>query len=274
MPVSAAAGERCCCATCSDCRRRKTAQALATSVEAPRTAPCSRPQARSAASSAGRETGRHRDTTTQVDLRLLEQYVRAFEEANFDALVALFHEVACATPCRRRQPGSRARRQRALHRRMFGSIVPRQFLHLRIAANGQPALAFYRPRAAGAHAVPVSDSARHHARRRDRRPSTLSCCPRCTRCSACRRGCPTIARQSSAAAKQQRSAAIYAARTAPVGVCAVRQGRRAMAIADGPRARASPGPGRRDRRESANVARASRYARRTWKQKGMRSLRG
>jgi RNA polymerase sigma-70 factor (ECF subfamily) len=33
---------------------------------------------------------------------------------------------------------------------MFGSIVPGQFRHLRIGANGQPALAFYRPAAPGA----------------------------------------------------------------------------------------------------------------------------
>jgi RNA polymerase sigma-70 factor (ECF subfamily) len=33
---------------------------------------------------------------------------------------------------------------------MFGSIVPGEFRHLRTSANGQPALAFYRPRSAGA----------------------------------------------------------------------------------------------------------------------------
>ena len=36
------------------------------------------------------------------------------------------------------------------YRLMFGAIVPGQFRHLRIGANGQPALAFYRPPSPGA----------------------------------------------------------------------------------------------------------------------------
>jgi hypothetical protein len=36
------------------------------------------------------------------------------------------------------------------YRLMFGSIVPGQFGHLRIGADGQPAPAFYRPTSPGA----------------------------------------------------------------------------------------------------------------------------
>lgn len=88
--------------------------------------------------------------TSRVDPHLLEQYVRAFEEANLDALVALFHEnIRTTMPPAPTWVAGRATNER-FYRQMFGKIVPRQFLHLPIFANGQPALAFYRPRAAGA----------------------------------------------------------------------------------------------------------------------------
>jgi RNA polymerase sigma-70 factor, ECF subfamily len=87
---------------------------------------------------------------SEVDELLLERYVRAFEEANLDALVALFHEEMRTTmPPVPAWVAGRAANER-FYRRMFGSIVPGQFRHLRIRANGQPALAFYRPAAPGA----------------------------------------------------------------------------------------------------------------------------
>jgi len=76
--------------------------------------------------------------------------VRAFEEANLDALVALFHEDMRTTmPPAPTWVAGRAANER-FYRLMFGSIVPGQFRHLRIGANGQPALAFYRPASPGA----------------------------------------------------------------------------------------------------------------------------
>ena len=86
----------------------------------------------------------------EVDRDLLEQYVRAFEEANLDALVALFHEDMRTTmPPAPAWVAGRAANER-FYRVMFGSLVPGQFRHLRIGANGQPALAFYRPASPGA----------------------------------------------------------------------------------------------------------------------------
>ena len=91
---------------------------------------------------------------TKVDSALLEQYVRAFEEANLDALVALFHvDMRTTMPPAPTWVSGRAANE-AFYRLMFGNLVPGQFRHLRIGANGQPALAFYRPASAGApHAL-------------------------------------------------------------------------------------------------------------------------
>jgi RNA polymerase sigma-70 factor, ECF subfamily len=87
---------------------------------------------------------------TEVDEDLLEQYVRAFEEANLDALVALFHQDMRTTmPPASTWIAGRSANER-FYRLMFGSIVPGQFRHLRVGANGQPALAFYRPLSPGA----------------------------------------------------------------------------------------------------------------------------
>lgn len=90
--------------------------------------------------------------SNQVDQQLLERYVRAFEEANLDALVALFHQDMRTTmPPAPTWVLGRAANER-FYRSMFGSLVPGQFRHLRVGANGQPALAFYRPAApAGPH---------------------------------------------------------------------------------------------------------------------------
>jgi RNA polymerase sigma-70 factor, ECF subfamily len=86
----------------------------------------------------------------EVDEAVLEQYVRAFEDANLDALVALFHaDMRTTMPPAPTWVAGRAANAR-FYRTMFGSLVPGQFRHLRIAANGQPALAFYRPASQGA----------------------------------------------------------------------------------------------------------------------------
>jgi RNA polymerase sigma-70 factor (ECF subfamily) len=86
----------------------------------------------------------------QVDEALLAQYVRAFEEANLDAIVALFHdELRTTMPPVPLWIAGRAANDR-FYRRMFGSLAPGQFRHLRVGANGAPALAFYRPASPGA----------------------------------------------------------------------------------------------------------------------------
>ncbi|HEY6079374.1 MAG TPA: RNA polymerase subunit sigma-70 [Polyangiaceae bacterium] len=80
----------------------------------------------------------------QVDEQLLERYVHAFETANLDALVALFHQDMRTTmpPVAIWVAGSAANER--FYRTMFGSLAPGDFRHLRIGANGQSALAFYR----------------------------------------------------------------------------------------------------------------------------------
>ena len=87
---------------------------------------------------------------SQVDEALLARYVRAFEEADIEAVVALFHDEMRTTmpPVPAWVAGREA--NAAFYRRMFGAMVPGQFRHLTIAANGRPALAFYRPAAPGA----------------------------------------------------------------------------------------------------------------------------
>lgn len=86
----------------------------------------------------------------EVDEAVLVEYVHAFEDANLDAIVALFHdEVRTTMPPVPLWVAGRAANDR-FYRRMFGKLVPGQFRHLRIGANGAPALAFYRPLAPGA----------------------------------------------------------------------------------------------------------------------------
>jgi RNA polymerase sigma-70 factor, ECF subfamily len=90
----------------------------------------------------------------EVDETLLAEYLRAFEEANLDAIVALFHDQVRTTmpPVPLWVAGREANDR--FYRRMFGSLVPGQFRHLRIGANGAPALAFYRSPSPGApHAL-------------------------------------------------------------------------------------------------------------------------
>ncbi|HVY26662.1 MAG TPA: RNA polymerase subunit sigma-70 [Polyangiaceae bacterium] len=91
--------------------------------------------------------------TAQVDEALLERYVRAFEEANLDEIVALFHrDVRTTMPPAPTWVSGRAANER-FYRLMFGSLLPGQFRHLSIGANGQPALAFYRRPTADAEHV-------------------------------------------------------------------------------------------------------------------------
>lgn len=86
----------------------------------------------------------------EVDQGLLEQYVRAFEDANLDALVALFHrDMRTTMPPAPTWIAGRDANER-FYRLMFGRLVPGQFRHLHIGANGQTALAFYRAPAPGA----------------------------------------------------------------------------------------------------------------------------
>jgi RNA polymerase sigma-70 factor (ECF subfamily) len=86
----------------------------------------------------------------EVDENVLERYVRAFEDADLDALVALFHQDMRTTmPPAPTWVAGRAANER-FYRSMFGRILPGEFQHVRVGANGQPALAFYRPASPGA----------------------------------------------------------------------------------------------------------------------------
>jgi RNA polymerase sigma-70 factor (ECF subfamily) len=87
--------------------------------------------------------------TESVDEKLLAQYVRAFEAADLDAIVALFHDdIRTTMPPAPTWVSGRAANE-GFYRRMFGNLAPGQFLHVPIRANGQPALAFYRPASPG-----------------------------------------------------------------------------------------------------------------------------
>jgi RNA polymerase sigma-70 factor (TIGR02960 family) len=86
----------------------------------------------------------------EVDEAVLAQYVRAFEEANLDAIVALFHdEVRTTMPPVPLWVAGRAANDQ-FYRRLFANLLPGQYRHLRVGANGAPALAFYRPASPGA----------------------------------------------------------------------------------------------------------------------------
>jgi RNA polymerase sigma-70 factor, ECF subfamily len=120
----------------------ETAKVLGTSVEAANSALF---RARTALGDRDRHAGGGGDRGAAVDEELLERYVRAFEDADLDEIVALFHEDMRTTmpPATTWISGRRANER--FYRTMFGTLVPGQFRHLHIGANGQPALAFYRP---------------------------------------------------------------------------------------------------------------------------------
>lgn len=126
----------------------ETATALGTSVEAANSALF---RARSALSDKlGGNDPADIAAHAEVDRALLEEYVRAFEAANLDAIVALFHDDMRTTmPPAPTWVAGRTANER-FYRVMFGSMIPGEFRHLRIGANGQPALAFYRPASPGA----------------------------------------------------------------------------------------------------------------------------
>ncbi|MDB5214646.1 MAG: polymerase sigma factor [Myxococcaceae bacterium] len=80
----------------------------------------------------------------QVDEALLERYVRAFEDARLDEIVALFHDdVRTTMPPSPTWVAGRAANE-VFYRAMFTNLRPGQFRHRYIGANGQRALAFYR----------------------------------------------------------------------------------------------------------------------------------
>jgi RNA polymerase sigma-70 factor (ECF subfamily) len=86
----------------------------------------------------------------EVDEAVLAQYVHAFEEANLDAIVALFHdELRTTMPPVPLWIAGRAANDR-FYRRLFVNLLAGQYRHLRVNANGAPALAFYRPASPGA----------------------------------------------------------------------------------------------------------------------------
>jgi RNA polymerase sigma-70 factor, ECF subfamily len=85
----------------------------------------------------------------EVDKEVLAKYVRAFEDANLDALVALFHhDMRTTMPPAPTWVAGREANER-FYRRMFGRVVPGELQYLPIGANGGPALAFYRRVEAG-----------------------------------------------------------------------------------------------------------------------------
>jgi RNA polymerase sigma-70 factor (ECF subfamily) len=84
------------------------------------------------------------EAKNEVDETLLARYVRAFEEANLDAIVALFHDdVRTTMPPAPIWLSGRAANER-FYRTMFGTLLAGDFRHVHIGANGLPALAFYR----------------------------------------------------------------------------------------------------------------------------------
>jgi RNA polymerase sigma-70 factor (ECF subfamily) len=127
---------------------QETASALGTSIEAANSALF---RARTAVGDNRGEAERAALASyAEVDEKLLEQYVRAFEDGNLDALIALFHEDMRTTmPPASTWIAGRAANEK-FYRLMFGSLVAGQFRHLRIGANGQPSLAFYRSAGPGA----------------------------------------------------------------------------------------------------------------------------
>jgi RNA polymerase sigma-70 factor, ECF subfamily len=86
----------------------------------------------------------------EVDEALLAQYVHAFEEANLDAIVALLHEeVRTTMPPVPLWVAGRAANER-FYRRLFGTLLPGQYRHLRVGANAVPAPASSRRASPGA----------------------------------------------------------------------------------------------------------------------------
>jgi RNA polymerase sigma-70 factor (ECF subfamily) len=125
----------------------ETAEALGLSVSAANSALF---RARTAVEEklGGKDASAKAPLAAEVDESLLAQYVRAFEESNVDALVALLHDDVQTTmpPSPTWMRGREA--NEAFYRHML-SRVRGMYRILRTEANGQPALGFYRAAAPG-----------------------------------------------------------------------------------------------------------------------------
>jgi RNA polymerase sigma-70 factor (ECF subfamily) len=92
----------------------------------------------------GREAGDFAESAGGIDEALLARYVRAYEEANVDALVALFHEdVTTSMPPYAAWIAGRAPNEE-FYRFMLAK-GPSGAHIVQTRANARPALAFYRP---------------------------------------------------------------------------------------------------------------------------------
>jgi RNA polymerase sigma-70 factor (ECF subfamily) len=96
----------------------------------------------------GRDAGEIAESAGAIDEALLARYVRAYEEANVDELVALFHDdVTTSMP-----PWEAWVAGRAANEPFYRSMYANGSRGTRIVvthANARPALAFYRPDAIG-----------------------------------------------------------------------------------------------------------------------------
>jgi RNA polymerase sigma-70 factor (ECF subfamily) len=96
----------------------------------------------------GREAGDFAESAGEIDEALLGRYVRAYEEANVDELVALFHEdMTTSMPPYAAWISGRAANE-AFYRAMLAKGPTGAHL-VRTRANARPALAFYRADARG-----------------------------------------------------------------------------------------------------------------------------
>ncbi|XYH99370.1 RNA polymerase subunit sigma-70 [Sorangium sp. So ce1128] len=107
----------------------------------------------------GRDASAFAGAATAVDEALLARYVRAFEDADVGALVALLHEdVRTTMPPSPTWIAGRAANE-VFFRRIFATFRSSAPRAVRTAANGQPALALYRRFAPGEapslHAIQV-----------------------------------------------------------------------------------------------------------------------
>ena len=91
----------------------------------------------------GREAGDFAEAAGDIDEALLARYVRAYEDANVDELIALFHEdVTTAMPPFAEWLFGRTANER-FYRQMLAT-GPTGVKMMRTRANARPALAFYR----------------------------------------------------------------------------------------------------------------------------------
>jgi RNA polymerase sigma-70 factor (ECF subfamily) len=98
---------------------------------------------------AGRDASSFAPRAAEIDEELLARYVRAFDEANMDALVALLHDDVKTTmpPSPIWIDGLAA--NELFYRTMFKLLRPGGVAYVRTGANGHAAYGFYRPVAPG-----------------------------------------------------------------------------------------------------------------------------